>query len=152
MPRIAPGPGRFAIDSNFDAGFLWRKVSVKRMMSASVQTPTPMNDTHDSTHDTAAAEQAPPRYASFSQAIDTARRDASSKAREAAPKLKETLAGVAHDLAYGAAFGACFAACFAKELVPAGVRESLRRGAKDGRKAAEAAAEAEMPPVPAPAA
>lgn len=91
------------------------------------------------------------RFESFSQAIGAARRDASFKAREAAPKLKKALAGAAHDVAYGAAFGACFAACFAKELIPAGLRESLKRGANAGREAAESLA-AEAPPDPAPAA
>lgn len=77
-----------------------------------------------------------PRYTTFSEALDTARHDAESMAREAAPKLKQALAGAAHDLAYGAAFGACFAACFARELIPAGLRESIKRGAKDGSAAA----------------
>ncbi len=127
------------------------EIRMKGMIPASVQIPNFMNDTHDPIHDTGATEPEAPRYTNFSQAIDTARRDASSKAREAAPRLKEALAGAAHDLAYGAAFGACFAACFAKELVPSSLRESLRRGAKDGRKAAETPAEAEAPPLPLPA-
>lgn len=117
-----------------------------------VQPDFDMNDqTQDSTHDSATAAPEAPRYGSFAQAIGTARRDASFKAREAAPKLKKALAGAAHDMAYGAAFGACFAACFAKELVPAGLRESLRRGAKAGREAAEDAAAQDAPPLPAPA-
>ena len=109
-----------------------------------------MNDSTDNHPN--AAETAPeaPRYTSFSGAFQSARTDASSMAKEAAPKLKQAFAGAAHDLAYGAAFSACFAACFAKELIPSSIKETIRRGANAGKQAAEKAAEtpaaAEMPP------
>ena len=97
-----------------------------------------MNDFNQSTEGPAqsntAAEE--PRFSSFYQAFESGRKDASSIAREAAPKLKQALAGAAHDVAYGAAFGACFAACFAKELLPSSVRETLRRGMRDAKQAA----------------
>lgn len=110
-----------------------------------------MNDQpSDHTHGISDSATDSRHFDSFSQAIGAARRDASFKAREAAPKLKKALAGAAHDVAYGAAFGACFAACFAKELVPARLRESLKRGAKAGREAAEGAT-AEAPPLAVPA-
>jgi len=83
----------------------------------------------------AAAGAEEPRYQSFSQAIDTARQDAESKAREAAPQLKDALSGAAHDFTYGVAFGACFAVAFAREILPTGLKDALRKGAHDGRKA-----------------
>ena len=109
-----------------------------------------MNSFEDSIDNSAEAAPQAPRYTSFSEAFDTARQDAASMAREAAPRLKQSFAAAAHDLAYGAAFGACFAACFAKELIPDSLRESLRRGANAGRNAATSAtpetSATDMPP------
>lgn len=106
-----------------------------------------MNTADDAFRDSPAEEESgSPRYTTFSQAIDAARRDAKSRARDAAPKLKEALAGAAHDITYGAAFGACFAACFARELVPSSLRDAIHRGARDGRDAAVRSAEAQAPP------
>ena len=66
--------------------------------------PHTMMNEFDSSSDPAAqaAPQPQPqaaRYTSFSEAFDSARHDAESMAREAAPKLKQALAGAAHDLA-----------------------------------------------------
>ena len=52
-----------------------------------------MNGFEDFTDRSAEAAPRTPRYTSFSEAFDTARHDAGSMAREAAPKLKEALAG-----------------------------------------------------------
>ena len=87
-------------------------------------------------------------FETFAEALGAARKDAASKAREAAPKLKGALQGAAHDMAYGAAFGACFAACFAREMMPEGIKEAFRCGANDGRDAAQDAAEAATTPAP----
>jgi hypothetical protein len=104
-----------------------------------------MSNEHDFQDNAPGSAPEAPRYTSFSQAIDTARTDAKFKAREAAPKLKEALAGAAHDITYGAAFGACFAAAFAKELLPAGLREAIRHGVRDGRDAAAKTMQAASP-------
>jgi hypothetical protein len=104
-----------------------------------------MNECDPSIDPAAQTDPQGPRYTTFSEAFDTARQDAASMAREAAPKLKQALAGAAHDLAYGAAFGACFAACFAREIIPESLRETLRRGADAGRDAAAKTTEAPEP-------
>ena len=77
-------------------------------------------------------------FQSFSDAVDAARRNATDRAREAAPKVKEAFSGAAFDLAYGAAFGACFAAAFAQEFVPGFVKEgvrSVKAGLRQGKQA-----------------
>lgn len=96
-----------------------------------------MNENNgSSTNRQSAPDSARARYGSFSEAWDAAREDAGSRAREAAPKMKEALEDAAHDIAYGMAFGACFAGYFAKEILPEGLKASLRKGARDGRSAA----------------
>lgn len=78
-------------------------------------------------------------FQSFSDAVQTGKRNAAEQARSAAPKVKQAISGVAYDLAYGAAFGACFAVAFTKEFVPGFVKDGLKsvqhgvtRGSKAG--------------------
>ena len=98
-----------------------------------------MNQENQQTENQSAPESAGARqFQSFSDAVDTARRNATERAREAAPKVKEAFSGAAFDLAYGAAFGACFAAAFAQEFVPGFVKESMRSvkaGLRQGKQA-----------------
>lgn len=98
--------------------------------------PKPLMSMNESNERSTDPKTARGDYSSFSEAWDAARKDAGSRAREAAPKMKEAFEGAAHDIAYGVAFGACFAGYFAKELMPEGLKSSLRRGARDGRQAA----------------
>jgi|GEM_PF-6217674 len=106
-----------------------------------------MNETDQSTGTAPGGETPEPKYHSFSEALDAARKDAACIARDAAPRLKQAIQGAAHDMAYGAAFGACFAACFARELVPDGLRDAFRRGAEDGSNAGQQAGSEDAPAV-----
>ncbi|MGB0991645.1 MAG: hypothetical protein ACPG32_04160 [Akkermansiaceae bacterium] len=77
------------------------------------------------------------QFESCGDAFSAGRSDATSKAREAAPKLKEAVSGAVHDLAYGAAYGVFFAGAFANEFVPQSVKDGIAKGAKAGRNAAD---------------
>lgn len=81
-------------------------------------------------------ETAKKSFENFNDAFQRGKEDAFSKAQEAAPKLKETIAALAYEAAYGAAFGAFFASTFAQEIIPENVKDGLKKGAKAGKSAA----------------
>ncbi|MEO1844485.1 MAG: hypothetical protein ABGZ37_09440 [Akkermansiaceae bacterium] len=79
------------------------------------------------------------QFESFGEAVRSAKDDATSKAKEAAPKMKSAVAEVIYDLTYGSAYGAVFLGAFAAELVPKPIKDEFTKGAKAGRDKARTA-------------
>ncbi len=76
-------------------------------------------------------------FESCADAFNSARQDATDKAKEAAPKIKGAIADAVFDMAYGAAYGTFFASAFANEFIPQTVKDGVAKGAAAGRAAAD---------------
>lgn len=75
-------------------------------------------------------------FSGIDEVFKTAIDDASAKAREAAPKVKDAIDKALQDLVYGVAYGTSFTGTFVNEFVPDAVKESVCKGASEGRQAA----------------
>ena len=87
-------------------------------------------------------------FDSCSNAFQAGREDATTKAREAAPKLKGAVADTIYDVAYGVTYGAFFAGALAKEFIPKAVKDVVAQGVEKGAAAGRAAADKVRQPSP----
>ena len=95
------------------------------------------NDNHTSDQNTDPKRH----FDSCSNAYQAGREDATTKAREAAPKLKGAVADTIYDVAYGVTYGAFFAGALAKEFIPKAVKDVVAQGVEKGAAAGRAAAD-----------